>query len=39
MQIPILTHHSLNTTGQEYENNDHVALETDLELLKNMVSG
>ena len=34
MQIPILTYHSLNTTGQEYESNDHVALETDLELLK-----
>ena len=34
MQIPILTYHSLNTTGSEYDNNDHVALETDLELLK-----
>ena len=34
MQIPILTYHSLNTTGPEYDNNDHVALETDLELLK-----
>lgn len=34
MKIPILTYHSLNTRGTSYSDNDHVALEADLRLLK-----
>ena len=34
MQIPILTYHSLNTRGKTYAENDHVALEQDLAMLK-----
>lgn len=33
MAIPILTYHSQNISGDEYANNDHVALAEDLELL------
>lgn len=36
MKIPVLTYHSLHTPGNEYHNNDHVALEADLKLLKRM---
>ncbi|MDG2459509.1 MAG: sulfotransferase [Luminiphilus sp.] len=32
--IPILTYHSLNTRGSSYADNDHVALEQDLALIK-----
>ncbi len=34
--IPILTYHSLNTRGSSYADNDHVALESDLALIKSM---
>jgi len=34
MRIPILTYHSLNTSGTEYGSNDHVALERDLVTIK-----
>ncbi len=36
MKIPILTYHSLNTRGTSYSDNDHVALESDLRLLKRL---
>lgn len=36
MKIPILTYHSLNTRGTSYGDNDHVALEADLRLLKRL---
>ena len=35
-KIPILTYHSLNTRGSSYADNDHVALEHDLSLIKSM---
>ena len=34
MRIPILTYHSLNARGTDYDSNDHDALELDLTLLK-----
>lgn len=34
--IPILTYHALHAPGWDYESNDHVALATDLELLKGL---
>ena len=36
MAIPILTYHSLNTTGRSYATNDHVALEADLKTIKRL---
>lgn len=30
MNIPLLTYHSVNILGNDYSNNDHVALESDL---------
>ena len=36
MPVPIFTYHSLNTTGQSYASNDHVALETDLRAIKRL---
>ncbi|MGJ8662503.1 MAG: polysaccharide deacetylase family protein [Marinicella sp.] len=32
-QIPILTYHANNINGMEYQNNDHVALAADLQLI------
>jgi hypothetical protein len=34
--FPILTYHALHAPGWEYDTNDHVALEADLALLKQM---
>jgi peptidoglycan/xylan/chitin deacetylase (PgdA/CDA1 family) len=33
LKIPVLTYHSTNISGNEYHNNDHMALEQDLKLL------
>jgi peptidoglycan/xylan/chitin deacetylase (PgdA/CDA1 family) len=33
MKIPVLTYHSTNISGNEYHNNDHIALEEDLKLI------
>ena len=35
-RIPILAYHSLHAPGTDYANNDHVALEEDLKLLKKL---
>ena len=35
-KIPILTYHALHAPGWEYETNDHVALEEDLKLIKEL---
>ncbi len=34
--IPILTYHALHAPGWDYDSNDHVALETDLSLLRKL---
>ncbi len=34
MKIPILTYHSLHAPGNDYHDNDHVALEADLQLIR-----
>ena len=34
MRIPILTYHSMNIGGNDYGNNDHVALAADLDLIE-----
>jgi hypothetical protein len=34
--IPVLSYHGLNAPGTEYSNNDHVALEEDLRLIKRL---
>ncbi|MFK8013216.1 MAG: polysaccharide deacetylase family protein [Marinicellaceae bacterium] len=31
MKIPVLTYHSTNISGNEYHNNDHIALKSDLD--------
>ncbi len=36
LKIPVLTYHSANVTGNEYHNNDHIALSHDLEVLNNL---
>lgn len=36
MKVPILTYHSMNVLGNEYENNDHVALFNDLRLITHL---
>ncbi|MFK8013359.1 MAG: polysaccharide deacetylase family protein [Marinicellaceae bacterium] len=36
IKIPILTYHALHAPGWEYWTNDHVALETDLQLIKQL---
>lgn len=36
MKIPVLTYHSVNVNGTEYHNNDHVAFEKDLELIREL---
>lgn len=36
MNIPVLTYHSTNILGNEYHNNDHIALERDLTLIQSM---
>ena len=33
MELPILTYHSLNISGNDYCNNDHIAFEHDIELI------
>jgi len=33
LKIPVLTYHSTNISGNEYHNNDHMALEQDLKLI------
>lgn len=35
-RIPVLTYHSLHAPGEEYTSNDHVALETDLQVIRAM---
>lgn len=32
-RIPVLTYHSLHAPGEDYTSNDHLALETDLEVI------
>lgn len=32
MNVSVLTYHSINISGNEYHNNDHIALESDLKL-------
>ena len=34
MQIPILTYHAMNVSGNSYESNDHVAFAADLDLFR-----
>ena len=34
LKIPILTYHSLHAPGDDYSNNDHIALATDLQLIR-----
>lgn len=34
MRVPVLTYHSNNISGNEYPNNDHVALAVDLRLIR-----
>ena len=34
--IPILTYHALHAPGWDYDSNDHVALATDLALLRQL---
>lgn len=34
-QIPVLGYHSLHAPGNDYTTNDHIALEQDLELIRN----
>lgn len=36
LKIPVLTYHSANITGNEYHNNDHVALSLDLEVFNHL---
>lgn len=36
LKIPVLTYHSLNAPGYDYHNNDHVALEADLQLIREL---
>jgi peptidoglycan/xylan/chitin deacetylase (PgdA/CDA1 family) len=36
LKIPVLTYHSANISGNEYQSNDHVALHHDLEILNNL---
>ncbi len=36
LKIPILTYHSLHAPGHDYHTNDHVALEADLELIREL---
>ena len=36
LKIPVLTYHSANISGNEYHNNDHVALLDDLETLNRL---
>lgn len=36
MKIPVLTYHSTNISGNDYHNNDHVALQKDLTLFKEL---
>lgn len=33
MRVPVLTYHSINIGGNDYDNNDHVALDQDLTLI------
>jgi hypothetical protein len=35
-RIPVLTYHSLHAPGEGYTSNDHVALETDLQVIRMM---
>jgi hypothetical protein len=35
-RIPVLTYHSLHAPGDEYTSNDHIALETDLHVIRAM---
>jgi len=35
-RVPVLTYHGLHAPGWDYHDNDHVALETDLPLLKKL---
>src|SRR5688572_9996459 len=35
-RIPVLTYHSLHAPGDEYGCNDHIALEVDLQIIRNM---
>jgi peptidoglycan/xylan/chitin deacetylase (PgdA/CDA1 family) len=36
LKIPVLAYHSANISGNDYQNNDHVALSHDLETLNNL---
>lgn len=36
LRIPILTYHSLHAPGDDYHNNDHVALATDLQTIRGL---
>ena len=36
MRIPILTYHSNNVGGNDYDNNDHVALAADLRTIRRL---
>ncbi len=36
LQIPVLTYHSLNILGNDYHNNDHIALAQDLKLIADL---
>ncbi|MCF6301263.1 MAG: hypothetical protein L3J52_09135, partial [Proteobacteria bacterium] len=35
-KIPVLTYHSNNITGNDYHNNDHIALQADLVLIEQL---
>ena len=36
MEIPVLTYHSTNISGNDYHNNDLVAFQVDLQLIKEL---